>query len=200
MPEARKASGGLLPAGEGRWSFSSDELWWRHIWSAVLSSELSIQDTWAYWRKSSKEPQKWVRDWNISSMEEKLGELELFSLEREGALINVYKYVKRKCKEDEAMLLSVMPSDRIRGYGHNQGYQRCDLYVRKHFCIVRRIEQGNQRHCGVCLLRGICNLTGHSSEYPSLCAPARGEVEADGLGSPCQPQPFCDSGVMDNCF
>lgn len=68
------------------------------------------------------------------------------------------------------------------------------------FCIVRRIEQGNQRHFEVCLLRGICSLTGHSSEHPSLCAPGRGGAEADGLGSPCQPQPFCDSGVMDNCF
>lgn len=40
MPEARKAFGGLLPAGKRRWSFSSDQLWWGHIWSAVLISEL----------------------------------------------------------------------------------------------------------------------------------------------------------------
>jgi len=32
------ALGGVLPAGQGRWSFPSTQHWWGHMWSAVSSS------------------------------------------------------------------------------------------------------------------------------------------------------------------
>lgn len=51
----------------------------------------------------------------------RLMELGLFSLEEQslrGYLISIFKYLKRGCKEDEARIFSVLPSDRTRGSEH----------------------------------------------------------------------------------
>jgi len=55
-------------------------------------------------------------------------------------LVSVYKYPKRRCKEDGARLFSVVPSDRIRGDGHKVKHRRCLLNIRKHFFPVRVVE------------------------------------------------------------
>lgn len=57
------ASGGVLPAGWGKWSFPSTQHWWGHTWSAVSSPGLhSTRKTWSYWGESDEWPQRWWRD------------------------------------------------------------------------------------------------------------------------------------------
>lgn len=48
-------------------------------------------------------------------------------------LINVYKYTKKRYKEDGTRLLPVVPSDRARHSGHKLKYRRCCSNIRKHF-------------------------------------------------------------------
>lgn len=51
---------------------------------------------------------------------------------RHGHLINVYKYLEGKCKEDGAGVFSVVPAERTRGIGHKLTQRRCHLNIRKH--------------------------------------------------------------------
>jgi len=50
-----------------------------------------------------------------------------------GNLINVYKYLKGRSKEDGARLLPVVPSDRTRGNGHKLKCGGFPLHIRKPF-------------------------------------------------------------------
>ena len=53
----------VLPAGEGRWSFSSVQHWWGQTWSAGSSSgHTSTRETWTHWKESSKGPLRLLRD------------------------------------------------------------------------------------------------------------------------------------------
>lgn len=56
---------------------------------------------------------KIIRELEHLSYEERLEELDLFSLkEAQRDPINVYKYLKGGCKEDKASLFSVVPMDK----------------------------------------------------------------------------------------
>lgn len=74
--------------------------------------------------------------------------------------MNVYEYLNRKCKEDGAMLFSVVPSLKKRG---RLKHRRCPLNMRNFFCTVRVTEYWNKspRGCRVSLLTDIKKLSGH---------------------------------------
>jgi len=89
---------------------------------------------------------KMMRGLEHLSCEERLRELDLFSLKKRrlrGDLINASKYRKGGCQEDGARLFSVVPSDRARGNGHQQKHGKFRLNMRKNFTL-RVTEQWNR--------------------------------------------------------
>jgi len=77
------------------------------------------------------------------SYEERLRELDLFSLEKRRLredLRNASKYLQGGGQEDGARLCSVVPSDRTRGNGHTRKQRKFQLKMRKNFFPLRVME------------------------------------------------------------
>ncbi|KAJ7397058.1 hypothetical protein BTVI_138953 [Pitangus sulphuratus] len=72
------------------------------------------------------------------SYEERLQELDLFSLEKRrlrGDLFNIYEYLKDGYQEDGAKVFSVVPNNRTRNNGHKVKYKKFHLNMRKNFTL-----------------------------------------------------------------
>jgi len=63
----------------------------------------------------------------------------------------------------------VVPSDRTRGYGHEEKHRRFLLNIRKHFFTVRVTEcTGFAERCRVSILVDMKKLSGHGPGHPAL--------------------------------
>ncbi|KAJ7398269.1 hypothetical protein BTVI_126902 [Pitangus sulphuratus] len=135
------------------------------------------------------ETTKMIRGVQHLSYEERLQELGLFSLEKRrlrGNLINANKYLKGGCQEDGARLFSVVPSDRMRSYGHELKHEKFHLNMRKNLFALRVAEHWNRLPRDIVesesLFRDIPNPPGRVPVSPALGDPALvGVVGADDL-------------------
>ena len=112
--------------------------------------EYSIQ-VWASQYKKCRDlleivQQRTTSDLESLPYEERLGNLNLFSLEKRrlrGDLINVYKYLKCGSQRDMANLFSAVHGDRTRGNGHKVEHRKLRTNKRKNFFTMRVTEYWN---------------------------------------------------------
>jgi len=139
------------------------------FWASQYKTDMAIPE------KVQQRATKIIKGLKRLSSKERLRELGLFSLEDRTLgrdLINMYKYLKGKCKEFGMWLFSVVSSGRLRGNGHKLKHGRFPLIIMQHFFFYREgdraLAQAEQRSCGVSLLGNIKKLFGQ----PPLSEPA----------------------------
>lgn len=86
------------------------------------------------WKESNK-TYKMMKGSEYLSTEDKQKKLELSNLQKRrlrGDLINLYKHLKRRCREDETRILSMVPRARTRGNRHKWKDRKFYLNIGKH--------------------------------------------------------------------
>lgn len=105
-------------------------------WLQHLQMRLpSTKETWTHWREVKEGPQGWWQDQSISHTR-KGWELGLFNLEKRD-LVNGYKYLKGRCKEDGPRC--PVTGQEAMDTNWNTGRSSC-LKIRKYFFTVRVTE------------------------------------------------------------
>lgn len=179
-PTSCAALGTALRTGQAGWSLPSAPVrpcleCCVQCWAPLYEKNTDILE-WV-WQRATK----MLKELEHLSYEEKLRELGLFSLEREGLhFIHVYKYLMWGSKEGRDGLFSAVSSGRTRVNGYELKYRKCYLNIRKKpfFCEGDLIlEQVVQRGCSI--LVHTQNLTG---QPPTPADPALSrKVELDNL-------------------
>lgn len=122
---------------KGRCSFVSREHWWDYTWSSGSSSGLPhTRKTWIYWSQSSKEPQRWLRGWNITNR--RGWETWDWSTCRCGDSGGIYQSVAGREGRRVTRLFTVVSVGSTRGNGH-----RLCLHTREYFFNVRVVKHWN---------------------------------------------------------
>lgn len=115
------------------------------------SNDVQLHSPRTYWYMFGKEPQRWLKDWALSTKE--LKEQGLFSLEvsQEG-LVNLYTYLIGGSKEYRVRIFTVLPSQRTRGSRHKLKYKSFFLNVRKNIFTVTVVNTRASHPEGLCSL------------------------------------------------
>jgi len=152
----------VSPAGQERWSFSCTQHWWGHTSRAVSCSGPPVQERCAWWNESNIGLSR-LKDWSISSRRRgwESQVVQTGEVETQGDLINIYKFLKEKYRQDRTRLFSVMPSDRRRGNGHKM--------EQKTFHLPQRFWNF--------FLGGLQKPSGHGAGHPALNGPAGAGLE-----------------------
>ncbi|KAK4830908.1 hypothetical protein QYF61_014107, partial [Mycteria americana] len=103
------------------------------FWTSQYKTDVTILE-----QVQQKAP-KMINGLEYLTNEERLRELQLFSLER-GSLsgilsMNVYKYLVGGSKEDGGRLFSVVPSDNTQGIVHELTYRKFHLIIKRLFFV-----------------------------------------------------------------
>ena len=111
---------GVLQEGQDKWFFLFTQQSWGRTWSAMPSSKLfSARETCIYWIESNEGPPlKWWWIHSTSCMRKGWESWDSSDKIKLKKYLNVFEYLKRRCKEDAPRLFSVVSSARTKNSRH----------------------------------------------------------------------------------
>ena len=111
------------------------------FWAPVLKKDIGELE------KVQRRATKLIRGMEELSYEERLEELNLFSLEKRrlrGDMINMYKYIRGPYNELGVELFTLRSTQRTRGHSLRLEEKRFRLQIRKGFFTVRAVKMWNR--------------------------------------------------------